>query len=185
MTKLILISGLTLIAAIAPALAQEMGRDRMAPPSTRAEAEARVKAHFAKLDTNDDGAVTVEERRTAHEKMRTAMQDKHFAMLDANKDGSINRAEFDAGHKAMKDRMSDHRGGAGEKGAMSGRERGGRHPMMMGQADSNNDGKTTLVEMTAGALERFDRVDTNKDGSISDGERKAAHEAMREKRKGV
>ena len=190
MSKIALLGGIALVVGLAPALAQEMGHGaKMAPPSTRAEVEARVKDHFTKLDANADGAVTAEERRAAHEKIMAAMQDKHFTMLDANKDGSISRSEFDAGHKAMKDKMAMHRGAPGAEGAMGGQRQGRGHAMMMRHgmrgADANKDAKITLAEMTARALEHFDRVDANKDGTITGEERKAAHQAMREKHKAM
>lgn len=37
---------------------------------TRAEFDAGVKAHFARMDANADGMVSVEERKAAHEQMR-------------------------------------------------------------------------------------------------------------------
>ena len=37
---------------------------------TRAEFDAGVEAHFARVDTNGDGTISPEERKAAHEKMR-------------------------------------------------------------------------------------------------------------------
>ncbi len=182
MSKLILISGLALVAAVAPALAQGMGHGRMAPPSTRAEAETRVKAHFAKRDANGDGAVTQTEIKATHEKMKAERQEKHFAALDANKDGSISRAEFDTGHAAMKGKMAAHREKAHKvKGAGHGGPHAMREARVIEHADANKDMKVTLAEMSAATLDRFDRVDANKDGTITADERKAARQAMRDK----
>lgn len=43
---------------------------------TLAEAKARPLAHFDKADANKDGTLTPEERRSAHEKMRSEWRDK-------------------------------------------------------------------------------------------------------------
>ncbi|WP_225899768.1 EF-hand domain-containing protein [Croceicoccus gelatinilyticus] len=46
---------------------------------TRAEFDAGVQAHFAKMDANGDGTVTVEERQAAREQMREARQERREA----------------------------------------------------------------------------------------------------------
>jgi hypothetical protein len=47
------------------------------------------------------------------------------------------------------------------------------------RADANHDGKLTLAEASAGPLARFDLLDTNKDGTISDVERDAFRSVVR------
>ena len=51
----------------------------------------------------------------------------------------------------------------------------------MMQLDANKDQAITLAEFEAGALERFGRNDTNKDGKVTQDERKAAREAMKQR----
>lgn len=46
---------------------------------TRAEFDAGVTSHFAQMDTNGDGTVTVEERKVAREKMRETRMEKREA----------------------------------------------------------------------------------------------------------
>lgn len=180
MSKYLFLGGAALLAVIAPAVAQHA--KGIMQPTTRAEAEAKVKTHFAKMDGNADGVVTLSETEAAREKMAAEMRDKHFAEMDANKDGSISRAEFDAGHQARKEKRGAMKHeGRGHKGPRGAHHGGGK---MLERADSNKDGKVTLAEMTAGALARFDRVDANRDGTISVEERKAAHDAMRNARRG-
>ena len=173
MSKLIFLGGAALLVAIAPAVAQH-GKDMM-QPSTRAEVAAKVKMHFAKMDSNSDGAVTLAETTAAREGMATEMRDKHFAEMDTNKDGSISRSEFDAQHQARKEKMGAMmHDGRGHEG-MRGERRDGSK--MLAHADSDKDGKVTLAEMTAGALAHFDQVDANKDGTITLEERKAMRDA--------
>lgn len=137
-------------------------------PKTRAEVEAKVKEHFAAMDANKDGSVTVEERAAGRQAKMAEMKDAHFKAMDTNADGSISRAEFDAGHAAT---AGAHRG-MGHKGG----GRGGA------RRDTDGNGKLTLAEALAGPLARFDRIDTDKDGTISDAERDAARDARKDRR---
>ena len=68
---------------------------------------------------------------------------EHFAQLDANKDGALTKDEAEAGRKIFKDRIRTKLVERGERG---------EHRMERRDRDPN-----------AG----FDRLDTNKDGSIS------------------
>jgi Ca2+-binding EF-hand superfamily protein len=52
---------------------------------------------------------------------------------------------------------------------------------MARMADTNSDGAITTAEFTAAALQRFDAMDTNKDGQVTPEERQAAREQMRAK----
>jgi Ca2+-binding EF-hand superfamily protein len=188
MKRAILTGGALVVAFAAPLLAQRVGQSRsageqagwMSQPQTRSDAEAKVKAHFAKLDTNGDGMVTQSEADGARRAMRAEMRNKHFETMDANKDGSISRTEFDAGHqdgaRGKSDRRSDqgdssHRRGQGKMG-------GGR----LARADANDDGKVTLAEMTAATLARFDNADTDKNGTVTPDERRAARLMRRDRR---
>jgi EF hand len=156
-----------------------------AGPKTRADVEARVKTYFAAVDANKDGFIVAAEAEAMRTKHRAEMGDAHFAAMDSNKDGSISRAEFDAGHQG-----GDHQGPNAEGESEHGKMRGGRHGKMgdmMGggrmfeRADANADGKVSLAEALAKPLARFDAADTNKDGTLTPEERKAARETMRAK----
>ena len=202
MKKTIILAGIAALAA-APLVAQGMkgheGHGMMNDePTTRAAVEARVKAHFAMMDTNKDGVVTREEITAQQQARMAEMRDTMFTKMDADKNGSISRTEFDAAHELMghdapppgapgtPPAMGAHDGmGHGMKmgrmhdkmgGGMMG---GGMADHMFAIADANKDGKLTEAEATATALARFDKVDTNKDGTISPAERRAAHEKMR------
>lgn len=161
------------------------------PPRTRAEVESRVRDQFARLDANKDGVLTADELHPHRppDADRQAMRDRMFAALDKDGNGQISKAEFDAFHA---DHMHAHRGPDGASLAHVDGQPGmehrlmhrmhGRHGMMarmmLAHADADHDGKVTLTEAEKAALERFDRIDANHDGVISDAERDAAHQQM-------
>jgi len=130
---------------------------------TRAEESAEIDRRFAAMDANRDGTVTPEERRAERERMRAARQarvvtedqfkdraEKRFERLDANDDGKLTGDERHAG-----------RGGKGPRGM---RGPGGPRPEPKAE---------TAAEFRARALERFDRIDANRDGRIDQAERAA------------
>ena len=212
-----LIAGL-LAAAAAPILAQPAPpvapvapvapMARMAPMAdrimTRAEVDAQVRTHFARLDTNRDGYLTAEEMaarrddRMVRREVRkggpggpAAMRDPNasFDRLDANRDGAISRDEFAKGRELRIEKrvMVDNNGVVTRQpGAMPMRMRrmgGGmmRGPMLK-MADANGDGRVSLAEATTGAMQHFDQVDTNRDGRITPDERRAGRIMMKQMR---
>ena len=171
---------------------------------TRAEVQAMVQAHFAKVDANHDGFVTQAEMQTAHAGMKMrmhegmgdhamggqmmgdhAMRDPNVAFdrLDTNKDGKLSRDEFAKGRELRIEQRvvmnGDGKMGMGEgmrmHGMGMGRMMGGN---MLKMADANKDGRVSLQEATATALQHFDRADTNRDGRLTPDERRAAHQMM-------
>lgn len=152
---------------------------------TRAEAEAKATAMFARLDANGDGKLDQADRE--------AMIAKRFDAMDTNHDGQLSKQEFIAAHQAM------HEGHGMEGPPMAGPGRmgpgmmgHGMHPGMGGMgpmgamADTNGDHAISRDEFVAAALKRFDAADANHDGKLTPEERKAAfragRKAMREHR---
>jgi Ca2+-binding EF-hand superfamily protein len=170
---------------------------KMAHPQTRADVQAHVQRMFAMLDTNHDGFVTKAEAEAAHAKMMDGMHAKGmgaeglpplpnrsamFDRLDANHDGVISRQEYLAAkpeireHRVMVMRNSDGQMHDGAGMRMHAMNMGGH---MFDLADANHDGRVTLQEMTAAALQHFDMADTNHDGTLTPEERMQMHQRMR------
>lgn len=192
MNKLLL--SVAALAVAVPAMAQVQAplapiAPRMEAPQTRDQAVAKVREHFARMDVNRDGFVAADEMRSMRGKRMAqgvkAARDpaKAFDRLDANRDGMISRDEFGRAREMRSERRAERnaaRGGVdGDRRAMrkmhrmGGRQGGG---MMMRMADLDKDGRVSLQEATTSALQRFDRVDANRDGRISPDERQQNRE---------
>jgi hypothetical protein len=192
-------------APVAPVPPAPMAHPMADKVMTRTEMVAMVQQHFAQLDANKDGVVTTDEATLGrqnwaehHREMGGAPgAQRHggdpnaaFDRLDTNKNGSISRDEFAKAHEqriekrveirkqrqegakdgknAQKQAWRMHRGMGGMGGAR-----------MIVMADTNKDGKITLAEAQALALQHFDQMDTNHDGQVTPEERRAARPMQR------
>jgi hypothetical protein len=167
----------TIITAAASALALLAGTVAVAqtdvrpgrPPvadQTRADLVAKLDARFAKMDANRDGSITAAERTAAHE----ARRGERFAKLDKDGNGTLSRAEFEAPREGRKMHGGRHGGGMRHHGG-----RGG--PGNRGGFDADANGTITKAEFQRKALERFDRADTDRNGTVTVAERAAARAA--------
>jgi hypothetical protein len=95
-----------------------------------------------------------------------AAQKERFASFDANKDGVVTKEELTA---AITARM----GNAPPPQMID---------MAFAQLDTNGDGKATAEEADTAAMTRFDKWDTNKDGTLTPEERRAGMQSMRPQR---
>ena len=111
-----------------------------------------------------------------------------FDRLDTNRDGQISRDEFGKGRTIRIEKRIAMKDGKGPRGARHFRHmRGpGGHGLVAGamirMIDNDKDGRISLAEATAGTLQHFDRVDTNRDGRLTPEERRAGRAIMREVR---
>lgn len=189
MTKSIFLGGAALLALAGTAIAQAPGQGpRRAVDITRAEAIQRSDAAFARLDANRDGRFTREEAQALGRQRREQRQTRMFERLDADNNGQISREEFAAGR-------GQGRHGPGGPGPMAGAgpdgppppggpgmRRGFRHGgpgMRMGARLFGEAGFVTAEQFRARALERFDRADADRDGTVTVAERQAVRETMR------
>lgn len=146
---------------------------------TRAEAEAKGREMFDKLDVNKDGKLDKADRE--------ARQIEKFRKMDADGNGAVSQAEFLAAHdrKPGEHKMDQGHQGRGGMGMKAGHGRGMMGMMMLKKADTNNDNAVSQTEFTAAMLGHFDKADANHDGKVTPEERKAAHKAMMEKMKAM
>jgi Ca2+-binding EF-hand superfamily protein len=139
---------------------------------TRAEAQSRSAAIFAKMDINKDGKLDKGDRE--------ARRNLAFDRLDTDKNGQISRTEFSARpqHPEAMAKGPEGMKGHGGKRGHGWNHRGG--PRMGMMADTNQDGTITQAEFSANAMARFDKLDANKDGTVTKEERQTARKAMRD-----
>lgn len=186
MKKFLILGAASAALVATPLLAQINQAPQRGAGITRAQAEAGVRAMFAKIDTDRDGYVTradAEAAAAAHRSQRQEARGERrsalFARLDANGDGMISRAEFDAPRAARGDRAerrADRMERRGDRRGMRGERLGVR---LFERLDADRDGRVSLAEVTAARLQRFDRLDANKDGVVTREERQAARQARR------
>ncbi|UUR07529.1 EF-hand domain-containing protein [Sphingomonas glaciei] len=184
MTKILLGAGLLLAATAAgaqaaPLAAQPSARDGI---QTRAEVVQRARTMFARVDTNRDGFITQAERQAVRGQMRQRMtraadparRAEMFARLDTNRDNMISRDEW-----TRAEALRGQRGAEGRRGGMGGQRmamRGRMGGAMLRMADTNRDQRISLAEAETAALQRFDRVDLNRDGRVTREERQQARQ---------
>ncbi len=190
MKKISLAAGATLLAIAGVAIAQpgDGPRPDRNADTTRQQVIDRVDQRFAALDANRDGRVTPEEMRQHGEQRRAQRSERMFDRLDANRDGSISREEWTAARTQRGERMAE-RGAQAGQGERAGRPQGmrGGHrmrggPGMRGDRGARlfgEQGYITQEQMRERALARFDRLDLNRDGTVTAAERQQAREQMR------
>ncbi|WP_372840690.1 EF-hand domain-containing protein [Phaeovulum sp.] len=152
-TALVAATGLALAM---PVVAQTATVDTPAAPI--AETARPTLFDFAKLDTNADGKLTMEEI--------TAARDAATSTLDANADGKIDASELTAYQMAQVEERSK---------------------LTVAALDADGDGALSAAELAGHQIVRlpptlpqavFDRIDADKDGAISQDEFDAAKLAM-------
>ena len=175
--------GAALLATTGVAVAQG-GQDARRGPAaevTRDQAVARADARFARLDANSDGRVTADEARQVRQARRAERQGQRFDRLDTNRDGQLSREEFSQ-RQAQRAERREVRGMRGGRRAMM-RMRGMRGGDARAARQFGTDGVITREEFRAQALQRFERLDGNRDGTVTVAERQEARQRLRAERR--
>lgn len=200
--KKLLFAGAAVVLASSAAVAQVPHWGGQAQPrdgvQTRTEAVQWVQRMFAHADLDRDGFLTQQEAqqargakraqraqrggRNADPARQAQRADRAFARLDLNRDGVISRQEF-----AQRQAMRAERRQGGQRGprmGMAGRGGGALGGRMFALADLNRDNRLSLQEATGAALQRFNRVDLNRDGQVTRDERQRARQQWGSQRRG-
>ena len=163
--------GAALLASSGAALAQGRGP---AASVTRDQAVAQADQRFARMDANRDGRVTADERSQVRLGRRADRQAQLFARLDTDRNGSLSQAEF-AARQALR----------AERRAERGERRGNRRGMRAERRQARllgADGVITRDEFRARAAQRFERLDANRDGTVTLAERSDSRQRLRQQR---
>ena len=185
--------GAAALAVVAPAVAQvaPVAPQRPVPAQrihTRAEVQATTAQMFARLDANRDGFVTKAEADAARAQKRaqfaaraSAKLAAAFDRIDANRDGTVSRPEWDARAAQRQQRLAA-KGGKARGGMHGKRGMRGLGCRMFDMADANRDGRVSIQEAQAAALQHFDMMDVNRDGQVTPQERGQMRQQMRARR---
>ncbi len=110
---------------------------------------------------------------------------REFDRLDENHDGMISRDEFSKGRElriekriVRREKVKEARREGERQGKRMHRRDGTGGARMIVMADTNKDGRITLPEAEALALQHFDRMDANHDGQVTPEERRAGHKIL-------
>ena len=141
-----------LLMLAAPAAAQNSGGD--VPRATYIQVQDR---EFGKMDANKDGQVTRAEAEAFQRAAAVAEAGTRaralFGQLDSDRNGQLSFAEFAR--------------------VQSGPPQVNGQPWVT-QLDANKDGRVSLVEHRAGKLRHFDNIDSDKYGTVTTSEMRAA-----------
>ena len=157
-----------LLASIpAMVLAQGAATSDQSKPVTRIELSNRLDSDYADLDANKDGKVDSAEINArlvksaeAELEMITKERDAAFSKIDTDGNGSISRAEFDARARLPTIKQPDAK-------------------PFLNRFDANKDGNIGKDEFRALTLGNFDKLDKNKDGTLTVAEQNAAAPAKK------
>ena len=145
MIRTLFVTAAVLLTA-APAIAQA--------PATgmpRAKLQADADAEFKRVDTNNDGQMSVAEielfQTARYTEQLNARTKQVFAQLDSDKNGQLSAAEFAKLNPPRKIDASS-----------------------VLRIDANKDGKVSLAEHRGAALKTFDEFDTDKNGVLTQAE---------------
>jgi len=164
-----MITGKSLVSlAVAAAFTTSIGLAAPEPGSSAGARGRPIPRIFAHIDTNADGAISVEEFIAA----RTQRTEKRFDRLDSDADGLISLEEFVSSRRSPPDGfdvdafracMEAQLGIEIDDPAATPEER-------FTAADSNADGfldaDELIAAMTDQSINRFNKIDANQDGSI-------------------
>jgi Ca2+-binding EF-hand superfamily protein len=142
------------------------------------------KDHMQMMDKDGDGKISSAEHADGTKAM--------FTKMDGNKDGQVTAAEMDTMHDSMKDKghaTARTDGGPNDqkmadKKAYDDAGTGKSMPKMMSseqkiaKMDTNNDGKLSAAEHSAGAKQMFSQMDADGDGALTAQEMQKGERAM-------
>jgi Ca2+-binding EF-hand superfamily protein len=190
--KFSLIAG-ALLATVGAAQAQPAESGRGAEV-TREQALARAEARFARLDANRDGSLTREEMRAGRQHQQAERQARRQAWIAQLPADQRARAEQRMAQRA--ERLAERTERRAERRAriqaMSPEQRAQHRAERQTNRGANrgehrgpfaNGGTLTLAEFRARALQRFERLDANRDGRVTVAERREQRQKLRQERR--
>jgi len=195
MKKISILAGVAALAVSGIAFAQPGSGQRGNSELTRAEALERAEQRFQRIDSNRDGQITREEMREARQERRAERaerREQRLARLSPEQRERVaeRRAERGGARAAMTpeqraerraQRRAQVQAMSPEQRAQFRAERQARRAQRGGGRFADG-GTVTLAEFQARALQRFERMDLDRDGTVTSEERREARQQMRRQR---
>jgi Ca2+-binding EF-hand superfamily protein len=163
MIKPVVFAAALLIPALAPLASHAAEGDRA----------SRAAEQFKRADTDGNGSLSRAEAEKGSPRLA-----KNFDTIDANKDGQVSPAEIDAWRKARAAQMNTQR----DERVAAARANFNEH---FKKADTDGDGALSKAEAENGMPRlagKFDRIDSDRNGKISQEEVNAWLKARRDAR---
>ena len=152
--RIVLISlAATGLASAVPAAAQEADEGAAAAAS-RVELVRILDRNFKRVDGNGDGSLSKAEMEAAAALLAGKRVEARFKALDTNKDSVLSLSEFQA-------LTASARAGSGTAAALQ-------------RLDTNGDGNVSADEFQSPLVTQFDRLDSDRNGTLSAAERAKA-----------
>ena len=144
------------------------------------EFSAQRDLNFSIADENSDGKISKTEREAQKQVRKQMRADKRFGRLDSNDDGIISRSEYDIAGENREARKQERR----QK--MRDGQGGNRAERMAARfnPDTNGDGFIDRAEFDVKSKTKFEGMDANSDGFITQEERRNAKQKRRQGRRG-
>lgn len=190
MKKISILAGVAALAFSGVATAQPQGQRGGGAELTRAEAVARAEQRFARIDADRNGQVTRDEMRAGRQQMRAQRAERRQARIArmspeqreriadrrAERGGLTQeqRAERRAQRRAQVQAMTAEQ--RAERRAQRQARRGQRGGLFAGG------GTVSLEQFRARALQRFERMDLDRNGTVTRDERRQARQQLRQER---
>jgi ribosomal protein RSM22 (predicted rRNA methylase) len=190
MKKISILAGVAVLAFSGTAIAQPQAGQRGGGELTRAEAVARAEQRFQRIDANRDGQITREEMRAGRQQrraQRSERREQRLANLSEEQRARIAERRAQRGGLTEEQRAERRAQRRAQVQAMTAEQRAERRAQRQARRGQRGGlfaagGTVSLDEFRGRALARFERMDLDRNGTVTREERRQARQQLRQQR---
>lgn len=191
MKKISILAAVAVLAFSGAAAAQPQAGPRGGGELTRTEAMARAEQRFQRIDANRDGQITREEMRTARQQLRAERaqrREQRLARLTPEQRARIAERRAQRGALTPEQRAERRAQRRAQVQAMTPEQRAERRAQRQARRAQRGaglfagGGTISLAEFRQQALTRFERLDLDRNGTVTREERRQARRQLRQMR---